>query len=139
MAGETTKAAGSDASRKIAPKFGGPLLNGKVLSHDYLTTQLELNDVLEIGYIPKGVTLIGFFAYEDDLDSNGTPTLSQKITVGSTDVATAIVLGRIGGASFIGIKPLTTTTATLVKVTNTAAAATAAAGNISLTPVYLAN
>lgn len=139
MAGETSQRSGLAASKKSMPNGGGPLMNCAVWSHEYTTGQLEANDVLEAGYVPKGATLLGFFAFYDDLDSNGSPALVQKITVGSTDVKTGITTGQAGGGTFIGIEPITLTATTLVKVTNTTAAATAAAGTFVLVPLYLPN
>jgi hypothetical protein len=143
MAGETTSRSG--ISRRITPVQGGPVLNGAVWSTSVATTQLELNDVLEMGYLPKGVTLVGFIAYATDMDTNGTPALAWKITVGSTDVKTGVTIGQATALStqtltqFLGIEPVTTTAATLVKVTVTTAAATAAAGTLVLVPVYIGN
>lgn len=134
MAGETSTRTG--VNRRQTPATGNPNVDAVVWSHEYTTAQLELNDVLEMGYIPAG-TLIGFFGFWDDLDTNATPTLAQKITVGSTDVKTGITTGQTGGGAFIGIEPVTVTAPTLVKVTNTAASATAAAGTFVLVPLYL--
>lgn len=141
MAGETTSRSGIDAD--VLPHMQGPVLNSVVWTTELATSQLELNDVINMGYIPNGATLVGFFAYADDLDSNGSPALAWKITVGSTDVKTGITIGQATSVSthsvtqFLGIEPITTTAATLVKVTFTTAAATAAAGTFVLCPVYI--
>jgi hypothetical protein len=140
MAGETTSRSGYTDP---LPKFGGPVLNAAVWTTELGTTQLELNDVINMGYIPKGSTLVGFFSYADDLDSNGAPALAWKITVGSTDVKTGLTIGQATSVSthsitqFLGIEPITATADTLVKVTFTTAAATAAAGTFCLVPVYI--
>lgn len=141
MAGETTSRSGIDID--VIPHAQGPILNGAVWTTELATGQLELNDVINMGYVPKGATLIGFIAFADDLDSNGAPALAWKITVGSTDVKTGITIGQASSVSthsisqFLGIEPITLTDATLVKVTFTTAAATAAAGTFCLTPVYI--
>lgn len=143
MAGETTARSGIDA--QVLPHAQGPLLNGVVWTTELATTQLELNDVVQMGYIPNGVTLIGFVAFADDLDTNGSPALVWKITVGATDVRTGVTIGQAAAGltnsltQFLAIDPVTTTAATLVSVTFTTAAATAAAGTFCLTPVYLGN
>ena len=101
--------------------------------------------MIELGYLPKGVTLVGFIAYATDMDTNVSPTLAWKITVGSDDLKTGITIGQATAVSthtltqFLAVAPTTTTAATLVKVTFTAAAATAAAGTLALTPVYIGN
>lgn len=135
MAGETTSRSGLDIQQ--IPRVGGPVLNAAVWTHEYTTGQLELNDVLNIGYIPAGATLTGFFLYSDDLDSNVSPALVRKITVGSTDVATGLTTGQSAGGAFVGIEPVSVTADTLVKVTNTTAAATAVAGTTVLVPLYI--
>lgn len=141
MAGETTSRSGIDSD--VLPHMQGPVLNSVVWTTELATSQLELNDVINMGYIPNGATLVGFFAYADDLDSNGSPALAWKITVGSTDVKTGITIGQATSVSthsvtqFLGIEPITMTAATLVKVTFTTAAATAAAGTFVLCPVYI--
>jgi hypothetical protein len=143
MAGETTARSGIDA--QVLPLAQGPILNAAVWTTELATTQLELADVIQMGYIPSGVTLIGFVAFADDLDSNGSPALVWKITVGASDVKTGITIGQATAVSthsltqFLAIDPVTTTAATLVSVTFTTAAATAVAGTLCLTPVYIGN
>lgn len=143
MAGETTARSGIDIDQ--LPRMGGPILNAAPWTVEVTTAQLELNDVLQLGYLPTGVTLLGFIAFADDLDSNGSPALAWKITVGVTDVKTGITIGQAASVSthsitqFLGVEPLTTTDRTLVSVTFTTAAATAVAGTFSLTPVYIGN
>lgn len=142
MAGETTSRTG--ISDVVMPKAIGPMLTGAVWTTELATTQLELADVVNMGYLPKGVTLVGFIPFVDDLDSNGSPALVWKITVGSTDVKTGLTLGQAASLttvtnSFIAIEPLTTTATTLVSATVTTAAATAVAGTFCLVPVYIGN
>lgn len=139
MAGETTSISGLAQSRKSMPSTGGPEVNSDVWSHEYTTGELEANDVLQVGYIPAGATLLGFFMYSDDLDSNGTPALVRKITVGATDVATGLTYGQSAGGGFVAMEPLTVTSNTLVKMTVTTAAATAVAGTTALVPLYIPN
>ena len=140
MAGETTARSGIDA--QVLPLAQGPVLNGAVWTTELATTQLELNDVIQMGYIPAGVTLIGFVAFADDIDT--ATTLAWKITVGSTDVKTGLTIGQASAVSthtltqFLAIEPITTTAATLVSVTFTTAP-TAAAGTFCLTPIYIGN
>lgn len=135
----------SGINRRIAPVQGGPLLNGSVWTYEVATAELEQGDVIQLGYLPKGVTLVGFIAFADDLDSNGAPALDWKITVGSTDVKTGITIGQATAVSthtltqFLAVDPVTTTEPTLVSVTFTTAAATAQAGTLALTPVYIGN
>ena len=141
MAGETTARSGIDP--QVLPLAQGPILNGAVWTTELATTQLELNDVIQMGYLPAGVTCIGFVAFADDLD--GATALVWKITVGVTDVKTGVTIGQAPAVSthsltqFLAIDPVTTTAATLVSVTFTTAAGTAVAGTFCLTPIYIGN
>ena len=129
MAGETT--AVTTNKRKF--KSMAPVL-GQTWSLAYATGELELADVKQFGYIPKGTTVIGFIYAPTDMDS-GTAAI-QKITVGSTDVATGLNGAQTGAASFVAIRPITVTEDTLVSVTTTTAAGTAVAGTLHLTALY---
>lgn len=133
----TTTRTGVDIQQ--IPKFGGPVLNSAVWSHEYTAGQLAVNEVLEMGYVPDGATVVGFFLYSDDLDSGATPALARKVTVGSTDVKTGITTGQSAGGVFVDMEPVTVSGDTLVKITVTTAAATAAAGTTVLVPLYIAN
>lgn len=142
MTASTVSRAG--IATEAQPAFKGPILNGAVWSVEVATTSLdEANDTVNMGYLPAGVTLLGFIAFADDLDSNVSPALVSKITVGSTDVKTGMTLGQAATgltssiSSFVAIEPLAITEETLVKWTVTTAAGTAAAGTLVLTPVYL--
>jgi len=128
------------------PKFAGPVLNGRVWSVEVATTSLdEAADTVNMGYLPAGVTLLGFIGFADDLDTGVSAALISKITVGSTDVKTGMTLGQAATgltssvSSFIAIEPLAITEETLVKWAVTTAADTPAAGTLCLTPVYLGN
>lgn len=134
MAGETVNRDNFDAKR--IPAAQGPILNGVVWQHEFTTAQLELNDVLNLGYLPAGATVVGFLVYVDDIDT--ATTLTWKITVGATDVTTANTEGRTAGGAIKVIEPLTLSATTLVTFTVTAAP-TAAAGTLYVTPLYIAN
>lgn len=133
MAGETTSV--SAAARVTGNKL--PLcgaLTGKLFTIPYATTQLELADVMEVGYIPEAVTLVGFLYAPTDMDS--ATGMVQKITVGGTDVATSLTGGQTGAKSYVAITPIVTTAPTLVSVTTTTAPTTPVAGTLYLTPIY---
>lgn len=132
MAGETSSV--SSTARVTGKKMPGCGLVGDTWTIAYATTELETNDVHEAGYLPEGVTLVGFLYAPDDLDTS--TGLVQKITVGSTDVASSLSGGQTGAKSFVAIAPVEITAPTLVKLTCTTAATTAAAGNVYLTPIY---
>jgi hypothetical protein len=140
-----TTVARTGITTEAQPKARGPILNGVVWTIEAATTSLdEANDAIQMGYIPAEVTLIGFVMYADDLDT-GTVALVTKLTVGTTDVKTGITIGQADAkithtlTQFLAIDPYTTTVETLVTLTVTTAAATAATGTIALTPVYIGN
>jgi hypothetical protein len=125
MAGETTSAASAN------PPFSVP--DGLFLvpfTVAYATTQLEANDVMELGYLPANCTVYGVIYSPTDMDTNVSPAVVQKVTIGSTDVATGLTGGQTGAKSFVGIVPTALTANTLAKVTTTTAPGTAAAGTL---------
>lgn len=131
MAGETTSVAASTAFQ--VPKAQSVGVVAYTFTLAYATGQLELNDVMQAGYLPPNVTVVGAIVKATDMDTSGSPALVQKITVGSTDIVTGITAGQSAANAVYGVTPLTTTDKTLVSVTNTTAAATAAAGTLYVT------
>lgn len=135
MAGETTSVAASAARNYYANPGAGTF--AVEFSLTYSTTQNELNDVMEAGYIPPYAKVYAVGWYPTDMDTNGSPAAVHKVTVGSTDVVTGLTGAQTGTASFTPVTPTAAATATsssaaLVKVTTTTAAATAAAGTARL-------
>lgn len=125
MAGETTSALSANPPYEAAE---GMFLVPFTVS--YATTQLELNDVMELGYLPANCTCYGIVYSPTDMDTNVSPAVVQKVTIGSTDVATGLTGAQTGAKSFVGIVPITVTSKTLAKVTTTTVPATAAAGTL---------
>lgn len=136
MAGETTSA----SSTKPGRQGTGAHLVCQTWALTYATGQLELNDVYEAGYLPAGVTVVGLAYAPHDMDSS--TGVVQKITIGSTDVATGLTGGVLGSVAtavpgFRAIVPYSTTSKTLVSVTTTTApTGTAAAGTTYVTAFY---
>jgi hypothetical protein len=125
VAGETTSAVSADVP--VEEAFGLFLVPFTVA---YATTQLEANDVMELGYLPSGCIVYGIVYSPTDMDTNVSPAVVQKVTIGSTDVATGLTGAQTGAKSFVGIVPQTLTAKTLAKVTTTTAPGTAAAGTL---------
>jgi hypothetical protein len=123
MAGETTSTTATNAPVSLP---SGTFLVPFTLA--LATGQLELADVQELGYLPANCTVYGFFIKMTDMDTNVSPLLAHKLTLGSTDVVTSITYGQAGTDGFRACTPTTITSKTLLKLINTAAAATAAAG-----------
>lgn len=127
MAGETTTAASLDP-----PYEGAEGLFLVPFTLSYSTTQNETNDVMQAGYLPANVTIYGVIYAPTDMDTNVSPAVVHKITVGSTDIVTGLTGAQTGAKSFNAITPLALTAKTLATVTSTTAAATAAAGTLYL-------
>lgn len=118
------------------------------------TADLALNTVAPIGILPAGHVPIGLMVDADDLDTNGTPTLSVSVGIlndAGTDLLTdatvggavfgVSTIGRAGGQEAIYSKalarcPQDATKDRIVGIKVTAAAATAAAGEIGVTLKY---
>jgi len=127
MAGETTATTALNAPYELpAGLFLVPF------SAAFATTQLELNDVVEMGYAPSGVTIYGVIYAPTDMDTNVSPAVVQKVTVGSTDIATGLTGAQTGAKSFAGCTPLALTAKSKVSITTTTVPGTAAAGTVYL-------
>jgi len=138
MAGETTAlAAGSWRAANSIPTQGpAAALHTTTLSASFTTTDNQTNDVMEMGYLPEGITIVGVIVTATDMDTGG-PTVVHKITVGSTDILTGLTNAGTGATTFNPLPtPYKTAAYDLVKVTSTTAATTAAAGTLSLRFVY---
>lgn len=135
MAGETTVVAAS-AARNY---YDNPGAGAFVVSFNltFGATDTELADVMQAGYLPPNTKLLAVGWYPTDMDTNGTPTVVHKVTVGATDVVTGLTGAQTGVSS---LTPVTnagrvlapSTSPTLVIVTATTASATAAAGTAVL-------
>ena len=138
MAGETK--AVPTAYLKPKRQLAGSGLCCTVFENAVATTEAELADVVNLGYLPAGVTVIAVGIATPDMDSS--TGIVQKITIGSTDVLTGITTAVLGSVatqvpSVRAIIPYATTDKTLVSTTyTTAASGTAAAGTIYVSVWY---
>jgi hypothetical protein len=135
MAGETTSLSAS-AARQFYDNYGAGVFLVP-FSLTFSSTNNELNDVMEAGYLPAFTRVVAVIWAPTDMDTNGTPTVAHKVTVGSTDIVTGLTGAQTGAASLTvctqaSIVAATSSSPQLVKVTSTAAAATAAAGTAML-------
>lgn len=140
MAGETTSlAAGAYNDADLIPTHGGPHLHVHEVTATYsATSQLELNDVMEVCYLPRGIKIWMLGVTATDMDSS--TGLVQKVTVGSTDIVTGLTNGQTAATTLSQLAaPYTTTDYELVKITNTTAASgTPATGSVKLRFYYTA-
>jgi|GEM_PF-2014185 len=138
MAGETK--AVPTAFLKPQRKLAGSALCCTTFSNAVATTESELADVVELGYLPAGVTVVAVIVTTPDMDSS--TGIVQKVTIGTTDVLTGITTAVLGSVatqvpSVRGIVPYSTTAKTLVSTTySTAASGTPAAGTIFVSCMY---
>lgn len=136
MAGETTSlAAGAWKDANVFPVNGKALMIHEATA-SFGTTDNQTNDVMEVCYLPAGIKVYGLIVSATDMDTDASPAVVHKVTVGSTDVVTGLTNGQAGTTTVHGIAPYTTTGYTLVKVTSTTAAATAAAGTMTIRFLY---
>lgn len=92
----------------------------------YTATELEASDVKQVGFVPKGVKVLGVLYRPTDLDTNVSPAVVQKVSIGSTDIITGLTGAQTGTGSVHPVIPLELTAESLVTITTTTAAATAA-------------
>ena len=135
MAGETT-AVSANAARTFYDQTGaGAFL--AVFSLTFGTTDNETNDIMQAGYIPPNVRVVAVGWHPTDMDTNVSPAVVHKVTVNSVDVVTGLTGAQTGTASWTpatatAIATTPGTSAQLVQVQSTTAAATAAAGTATL-------
>ena len=105
------------------------------MAHTFTIPELQLDCLTAIGYVPNGVTVIGFIIRSADLDG-GSPALVQAVYLGSTSLVAGLTLGQGGTSGIYGCVPTGTTGPTAVYLKVTTAAATAQAGEVNITALY---
>ena len=135
MAGETRSLTGAQA-RQFYDNYGaGAFL--VPFSLTFGTTDNETNDVVQAGYLPAYTRVVAVIWAPTDMDTNVSPAVVHKVTVGATDIVTGLTGAQSGAASLTvctqaSIATAVSSSAQLVTVTSTTAAATAAAGTAQL-------
>lgn len=135
MAGETTSV--SVATVRNTKGHVGSGMFAIPFSLTFSSTQNETNDVMEAGYLPPYTRVFAVGWHPTDMDTNVSPAVVHKVTIGSTDVVTGLTGAQSGAASLTPVTQAAALVATsaseqLVKVTSTTAAATGAAGTATL-------
>lgn len=133
MAGETVALA--RGAQRFGTKLSSRAVTAAVFNLTYGSTNNELNDVMQAGYLPAGVVAFQVNVIMSDMETS-TTNVRHKVTIGSTDVASALALGGAGGSGVYAFTPVTTTAPTLVSVTTTTAAGTGAAGTATVIVLY---
>ena len=135
MTASTVSVAAS--AKKRLRKTSNIGLVGNPFTTSIATTSIdEQDDIVELGYVPAGVTVVGFAVKATDLDTAGSPALVFKLMLGSTDLVTLITIGQTGTGGVYACVPTTTTEPTKVSMKVTTAAGTAASGTLYTTPLY---
>lgn len=135
----------SPADINSAPRHESSFGNLNVYSKTLAVTSLPLNEVLRVLRIPGGNRIVALHVINDDLDSNGAPTAAVKVgysPVVSADGPTAdddywAAAGQTwlqsAGNRFATAHPLKIDKDIYVDITASAAAATFAAGSVTVT------
>jgi len=126
-----------------APAFQG-LGNQACIAHGTyaVSTAWLVNDVIQMVKLPKAAIVTDVMVISDDLDSNGVPLLTLNVGYGGDPNywINASQVARSGGvarAAALTAHPLILSEEDTLDLVITAAAATAAAGNISLIAFYV--
>ena len=125
-----------------------------------LAANVEDGDIFEMCKVPRGATIVGGYAYADDLDSNATETLDMDIgwADNGSDVADPDGLGNLGvwtgdasvtkpevgnffplGGVLRSAGPKTFARPTTIQVEANAAAATGGTGQLTVVVHYITN
>jgi hypothetical protein len=134
MTVETVAVAASAAHQIPKPYQAGFV--GVTFSAALATTSLDdVGDIIELGYLPAGCTVVGFIISTASLAASA---LVYKITIGGVDAITGITTGSGAGSGFWGVSPapLTLTVVSKVQLNITTVATTPAAGTLYLTCLY---
>lgn len=140
----------------------GPAGNLKVQYSTYnIAANVEDGDIFEMLWLPANSTVVGGFLYADPLDTHATPTLDMDIGIAANGVDSADpdAFGNLGvwddaavtgyrpeaghiyplGGKLITDGPQTYTVPTKIQIEANAAAATFAAGQVTLVVFYSVN
>jgi len=133
MAASTTVV--SLGTRKRGRKLTNGALTAMTFDLTFGETDNEENDIMEAGYVPAGVTVIGFIVTASVMDT-GTVAVVHSVLLGSTALVAGLTNAQTGTSGLYPCTPTTTTAATVVSAKTTTAPDTAAAGTMQITPIY---
>lgn len=137
MTASTVAVAASTAHLVPKPYEAG--LQGYTFTASIATTSLDdVGDIVELGYIPENVTVLGIIISTASLAASALVYKMQFVSGGSTtDIITSITTGSGAGSAFWGVSPapIVTTARTKVQINITTVATTPAAGTFNLTVI----
>ncbi len=133
MAGETKSFAVTGAPQPTSNSYGQMcVFHNKV---EFLSTDTQLNDVNVMGYLPANALVHGIALFTDDLDS-GSEALVWSVLLGTTAYFAGVTVATSKAGTFQVGEPILTTAVTAVNLKATTAAATGAAGTVSISVFY---
>lgn len=116
-------------------------VQGTIFTASIATTSLDdVGDIVELGYIPENVTVIGFIVSTASLAASALVYKIQLVGASTVDAITGVTTGSGAGSAFWGVSPapIVTTQRNKVQINITTVATTPAAGTFNLT-VLMAN
>lgn len=127
----------SAAAIHQVPKPYSSGLVGVYMTQAIATTSLDdVGDIVELGYLPENCTVVGFMVSATDMDT-GSAALVFKLTLGAVDVVTGLTNGQAGTSTVNACVPQVLTARTKLQMNVTVVAATAAAGTVYVTALYV--
>lgn len=139
MTASTVAVAASAAH--LCPKPYETGMQGTTFTASVATTSLDdVGDIVELGYIPANVTVLGFIISTASLAASALVYKIQLVGATTVDAIATVTTGSGAGSAFWGVSPapITTTQVTKVQINITTVATTPAAGVFNLT-VVMAN
>ncbi len=135
----------------LAPTYTPPLKGGQVSSLTQVitvaTTDLDLNDTMDVGWLPKGAVVIDATMHYSDMDSGSTlvfnlgPTTNPDAYIDGAAGTTALTVraGNVAGAAatMATVASVPLTAPTKIIVTTATAATTPATGTILVSIQYI--
>lgn len=134
----STVTVAASAAHQIPKNYSAGLIPIPFTAAIATTSLDDIGDIVELGYLPANVTVIGVIVNATDMDS-GSAALAYKLTVASTDIVTGITTGQSAASAFFGCVPLALTVVSKLVVNITTVAATAVAGTLNVTVLCINN
>ena len=131
MAGETTSLTAAQAV--VLRGLSNAELKAILFpSISYATTELEVGDIKQIGYLPAWFKPVAWVWLPTDMDTNVSPLVSHTVKAGSTAVTIALTGAQSATAQIVPSLAFTPTGSPALVTTTAVAAATAASGTATL-------
>lgn len=93
----------SDYAKRVRNTINGDCAGDVVINRffiDLLATDLVLNNVIDLGILPAGHTVVNAFLLADDLDTNGAPTITLDVGIMTGTPGDAVSVRTVGQELF---------------------------------------